>query len=71
MPSNRASGYIFHLEYWKILIAFAVSIVTRYYDSIIPPSNNLEKLKGELNNIHPGEILQEEFLIPLKISAYK
>jgi antitoxin HigA-1 len=24
-----------------------------------------------LNNIHPGEILQEEFLIPLKISAYK
>ncbi len=27
----------------------------------------MEKLK----NIHPGEILQEEFLIPLKISAYK
>ena len=26
---------------------------------------------GKLNNIHPGEILQEEFLIPLKISAYK
>ena len=25
----------------------------------------------KLNNIHPGEILQEEFLIPLKISAYK
>ncbi len=24
-----------------------------------------------LNNIHPGEILQEEFLIPLNISAYK
>lgn len=24
-----------------------------------------------LNNIHPGEILKEEFLIPLKISAYK
>ena len=24
-----------------------------------------------LNNIHPGEILNEEFLIPLKISAYK
>ena len=22
-------------------------------------------------NIHPGEILQEEFLIPLKISAYR
>jgi addiction module HigA family antidote len=26
---------------------------------------------GKLNNIHPGEILNEEFLIPLKISAYK
>ncbi len=24
-----------------------------------------------LKNIHPGEILQEEFLIPLEISAYK
>ena len=24
-----------------------------------------------LNNIHPGEILQEEFLIPLNISAYR
>jgi antitoxin HigA-1 len=24
-----------------------------------------------LNNIHPGEILLEEFLIPLGISAYK
>jgi antitoxin HigA-1 len=26
---------------------------------------------GKLYNIHPGEILLEEFLIPLKISAYK
>jgi addiction module HigA family antidote len=25
----------------------------------------------KLRNIHPGEILQEEFLIPLEISAYK
>jgi len=25
----------------------------------------------KLNNIHPGEILQKEFLIPLKITAYK
>ena len=24
-----------------------------------------------LKNIHPGEILKEEFLIPLEISAYK
>ena len=26
---------------------------------------------GKLANIHPGEILIEEFLIPLKISAYR
>ena len=26
---------------------------------------------SRLPNIHPGEILQEEFLIPLNISAYK
>ncbi len=25
----------------------------------------------KLKNIHPGEILQEEFLVPLTISAYK
>ena len=25
----------------------------------------------KLKNIHPGEILQEEFLVPLNISAYK
>jgi addiction module HigA family antidote len=25
----------------------------------------------KLKNIHPGEVLQEEFLIPLSISAYK
>lgn len=25
----------------------------------------------KLKNIHPGEILQEEFLLPLNISAYK
>ena len=25
----------------------------------------------KLKNTHPGEILQEEFLIPLEISAYK
>jgi addiction module HigA family antidote len=24
-----------------------------------------------LSNIHPGEILQDEFLIPMKISAYR
>ena len=26
---------------------------------------------SKLKNIHPGEILQEEFLIPLSITAYK
>lgn len=26
---------------------------------------------AKLENIHPGEILSEEFLIPLNISAYK
>ena len=25
----------------------------------------------KLKNIHPGEILQEEFLIPLELSAYR
>ncbi|NTW69573.1 MAG: HigA family addiction module antidote protein [Chlorobiaceae bacterium] len=25
----------------------------------------------ELRNIHPGEVLMEEFLIPLEISAYR
>ncbi|MEQ9440188.1 MAG: HigA family addiction module antitoxin [Cyclobacteriaceae bacterium] len=25
----------------------------------------------QLSNIHPGEVLQEEFLIPLEISAYR
>ena len=25
----------------------------------------------KLRNIHPGEVLKEEFLIPLEISAYK
>ncbi len=25
----------------------------------------------KLKNIHPGEILQEEFLLPLEITAYK
>ena len=25
----------------------------------------------KLKNIHPGEVLQEEFLIPFEISAYK
>jgi addiction module HigA family antidote len=31
----------------------------------------LSLIMKKLNNIHPGEILQEEFLIPLNISMYK
>lgn len=26
---------------------------------------------GKLKNIHPGEVLLEEFLIPMEVSAYK
>lgn len=26
---------------------------------------------AKLNNIHPGEVLSEEFLLPLNISAYR
>ena len=26
---------------------------------------------ARLNNIHPGEVLQEEFLLPLNITAYR
>ena len=26
---------------------------------------------SRLKNIHPGEVLQEEFLVPLKITAYR
>ena len=26
---------------------------------------------NKLKNIHPGEILQEEFFVPLNITAYK
>ena len=26
---------------------------------------------NELRNIHPGEVLMEEFLIPLELSAYR
>lgn len=28
-------------------------------------------MSKKLKNIHPGEILNEEFLVPLEISAYK
>jgi antitoxin HigA-1 len=28
-------------------------------------------MRNKIKNIHPGEVLQEEFLIPLEISAYR
>lgn len=31
----------------------------------------LKNKVAKLNNIHPGEILSQEFLIPLNITAYK
>jgi antitoxin HigA-1 len=31
----------------------------------------MQKDMNKLENIHPGEILQEEFLIPLGVSAYR
>jgi addiction module HigA family antidote len=34
---------------------------------IITKKRKMEKLK----NVHPGEILMEEFLIPMEISAYR
>jgi antitoxin HigA-1 len=30
-----------------------------------------ESCMNRLRNIHPGEILQEEFLVPMKITAYR
>ena len=35
--------------------------------TIIKIVNNMKKLR----NIHPGEVLLEEFLVPLEISAYR
>lgn len=34
-------------------------------------NHGLSLIMQQLPNIHPGEVLQEEFLIPLKISAYR
>jgi addiction module HigA family antidote len=34
-------------------------------------SESLITTNERLPNIHPGEVLQEEFLLPMKISAYK
>lgn len=33
--------------------------------------NNKNKHMKHLKNIHPGEILQNEFLVPLEITAYR
>jgi len=39
----------------------------------MPPKQKLSTITEmkELRNIHPGEVLVEEFLIPLEISAYR
>ena len=39
----------------------------------MPPKQKLLTITemNELRNIHPGEVLMEEFLIPLEISAYR
>lgn len=34
-------------------------------------NHRLSLIMEQLPNIHPGEVLQEEFLIPLDISAYR
>ena len=39
----------------------------------VPPGNRLEKLKDNRQGqrpIHPGEILMEEFLVPIGITQY-
>lgn len=40
---------------------------TKWKSSIIIKKQDMARLK----NIHPGEVLQEEFLVPFGISAYK
>ena len=39
----------------------------------MPPKQKLLTITemNELRNIHPGEVLMEEFLIPLELSAYR
>ena len=34
-------------------------------------NNRLSLIMEKLANIHPGEILQEEFMIPMEITAYR
>lgn len=49
----------------KLLIIGQMYLVFYKFDE------NTFKMVLKLKNIHPGEILQEEFLIPLEISAYR
>lgn len=46
---------------WENDNAFEVQVVDYHWD---------EKIK-KLENIHPGEVLKEEFLDPMEISAYR
>ena len=31
----------------------------------------MKAIMEKLSNVHPGEILQEEFLVPMNVSAYR
>jgi antitoxin HigA-1 len=33
--------------------------------------DDIDTLPGKLPNVHPGEVLREEFLVPLEITAYR
>ena len=55
------------LYYLQKKIKFDKLVGLKNYRYELVMRNKMKKLR----NIHPGEILQEEFLIPLKISAYR
>jgi addiction module HigA family antidote len=64
IASNKLPFEIQHIARRKLRM---INNSQNINDLRIPPGNRLEKL----NNVTPGEILQEEFLIPLGISQYR
>ena len=56
------------INYWIKLYFNAENIFTQLFTSLIIIKN---KKMEKLNNISPGEILLEEFLIPLNITQYR
>ena len=56
------------INYWIKLYVNAENIFTQLFTSLIIIKN---KKMEKLNNISPGEILLEEFLIPLNITQYR